>query len=133
MIEKEKKNHFWDKEAKKPTKLTFILLFALALSLLIWGFVETFSSIHEIKVEIEYSDDFMGEIDSQDTSEQINGNMGNEFTYEIRKGNDIRVNVIKFDSKETLTVKIYDNGELVREGSTGEKWSSVSLIYTVGE
>ena len=133
MIEKEKKNHFWDKEAKKPTKITFILLFALALSLFIWGFVETFSSVHEIKVEIDYSDDFHGDIEFQGTYEEIDDNMGNEYTYEIREGNEISVYVRKTYSPETLTVKIYDNDELVREESILQNHGSIHIEYTVGE
>jgi hypothetical protein len=127
------KAYFWNKEAKKPTKYTFILLFALALSLFIWGFVESLSSIHEIKVEIDYSGDFRGDIEFQGTFEDIDDNMGNEYTYEIRKGNEMRVYVFKYGSSETLTVKIYDNGELVREESTTEQWSSLYLEYTIGE
>jgi hypothetical protein len=127
------KSFFWNSEAKKPTMLTFILIIAIALSLFIWGIFGSFSSIHVIRVEIEFSDDFVGEIEFQNTYEDINDNMGKEYTYEIREGNEIRVYVYKYDSSETLTVKIYDNGELVREESAQERWSSVSLVYTVGE
>lgn len=124
---------FWDEKAKKPTKYTFILLISITFILLILGIVDSLSSIHEIKVEIDYSDDFAGEIDFQDTYNNINDNMGNEYTYEIREGVDIWVNVYKYGTLETLTVRIYDNGELVRERSTNEQWGGVDLDYTVGE
>lgn len=127
------KDYFWNKKAKKPTMLTFILIFAIALSLFIWGIVDSFTSIHEIKVEIDFSDDFTGEVEFQGNYESIHDHFGNEYTYEIREGNEIRVYVYKYDSTETLTVRIFDNGELVREESARDKWSSVTLEYMVGE
>jgi hypothetical protein len=130
---KEINDYFWNSKAKKPTMLTFILLIAISLSLFIFGIVDTFSSIHEIRIEIDISDDFTGSIEFQGTYDNIDDEMGNEFTYEIREGITLDVYVYKFGSTETLTVRIYDDGDLVREETARDKWSSVELEYTVGE
>jgi hypothetical protein len=123
---------FWNKKAKKPTKFTFILLISFTLILLIWGIIDTIEGFHEIKVEIDYSDDYYGYIEFHGGFKNIEENIGNEYTIQVRKGNEISVYVQKLFSPETLTVKIYDNGELVREESISQK-NSMNIEYTVGE
>jgi hypothetical protein len=133
MVEKEKRNLLWNKKTKRPTKMTFLLLILLTLMLFIWGIVNTFSSLHEIKVEINYYESYTGYIEFQGRTESIDDSMGNELTYQVREGYEIMVYVRKTHSSYgTLTVKIYDNGELVVEKSTTQG-SSMATKYTVGE
>lgn len=128
------KSFFWNEKAKKPTKITFLILISFTLIFLTWGIVYTVSSNHEIKLEIDYSDDYTGYIEFYGTIEPIVGNTGNEFTFQIREGNEMRVYVRKMHySTETLTIKIYDDDELVREEYITDTYGSINFEYLVGE
>jgi hypothetical protein len=129
------KSSFWNKETRRPTKFTILLLILLTLIFLIWGIVDIIASTHRIRLEIDYSEDFSGYVRFYGTTEKFDSDKGNEFTYQIREGNDVRVKVRKLGGpygSETLRLKLYDNGRLVREEYITDNYGSTNFEYTVG-
>jgi hypothetical protein len=137
MIKNEKKNRFWNKEAKKPTKLTFLLLFIITLAILVAGFYITLARLHDIKVVIDGDGTYYGSVIYEDDYESINRGSGlREFTYKVREGFNVRVTIFRtLDDPgfAPLTLEIYDNDNLVTNITGSVDQRQIRLDHTVGE
>jgi hypothetical protein len=129
-----KNSPFWDKNAKRPTKLTFVLIITMTSLILVWGIFDLIAGTHEIKVVIDYPGEYEVQIIMGPSSELIQGFGHSEYIYRLGEDALITVNVFRIDWDEgTMTASIYDDGELVRERNTTQSRSSIFMEYTVGE
>lgn len=131
------KAFFWNKDAKKPTKYTYTILIIGTISLLIAGIVDSIINIHDIKVVIDSDQRYFGEIQYWHTYESIEPDNGlREYSFETRVGDTIRISINRRHDdlgSGPMTIKIYDEGHLVRDITETDSQSTIQLEYRVGE
>jgi hypothetical protein len=129
----EKSTFVWNSEKKRPSSPFIVLLIVVTISFLVLAVLDSFASIHEIKIVFNCDQDYNGEIQIEDDYYSINTGDGlREFTYQALEGKTIEIYVIKLStSASPLTVSLYDNGELVDQRSETRGFQIISLDYTV--
>lgn len=137
MIKNEKKNRFWDKEAKKPTKLTFMLLAVITIIFLVGGFGVSLARLHDIKVVVDCDGTYYGNVGYDDSYETINRGSGlREFSYKVRVESFVQVAIFRSlddPGSGPLILKIYDNENLVANITGRVDQRQVSWDLIVGE
>jgi hypothetical protein len=132
---KYKNNPFWDKEGKKPTKFTFILLIAITASFLIWGILDTIDDFHEIKIVVDCDEDYYGSVVYENEYNSIDRGSGlREFSYEVREGLTITITFRRTTNdlgSNPLYLKLYYNGNLVLNITEYADQRQTVLEYTI--
>lgn len=135
-VEKSQKSTIiWDAQKKMPKKGVFIILIVITISILTYGIIDTLDNIHEIKITIEYNGDYYGEINIGDSYYSVSESDSGVHTYKVQEGKTVEVYVSRQDplNDNLMTISIFDNGELVEQDTSSERWGSIYLEYTIEE
>jgi hypothetical protein len=132
----DKSSVIWDANKKRPSNLTIFFMITMTVIFLVAGTLSTIASFHEIRVVVDSNSECYGNVEFNGNYNSISRGTGRrEFTFQVRVGVKVTVNInrIRFQGQQsTLTLEIFDNGELGRERTSISSSNNMRMEYTVG-
>jgi hypothetical protein len=125
---------FWDANKKQPSKYTIIIIGLVTFTMLAWLSFDALTTVHDIKIEIDYDGQYHGIIEIGNDNQNIAGGYGDrEFSLKVQKGSTIWVFIYKDEfTSEPVGITFYDNGVLASQNIFTEYGSSCEMSYYVG-
>jgi hypothetical protein len=129
-----KSSFFWDTDKKQPSKYSMIIIMLITIMMLAWLSFDALTSVHDIKIEIDYDGQYHGIIEYGDDFHNIAGGFGDrKFSLNVPKGTTIWVYIYKDKfSSDPVGITFYDNGMLASQNIFTEYGSSCEMSYYVG-